>query len=367
MSFGIYLHVPFCRRKCGYCDFYSVAPGPGLVEAYVEALAREISLRAEEAPPAPARTLYAGGGTPSLLSAGQWRRILDALREAFPLALEELTLEANPAGLGEAYLAELREMGFDRLSLGVQSFDDGELRLLGRRHDAGEARRAVRAARAAGFEEISLDLVYGIPGQGLESWERSIEAALALDPGHVSAYELTLSPDTPLGRRAARGEIPRPPADAVPAYYFLLVDRLAAAGLEAYEISNFARPGRACRHNLNYWRRGPYLGFGPAAHSFVGETRSANLPDLPAYLERLGRGERPGRSVERLTGEEARRERRMLALRLREGLPLSELDPQARARAAGIVEAGHGRVEGGRLRLGPSGAMLLNEIAVRLF
>lgn len=274
---AIYIHIPFCRRRCAYCDFASTAGLEALIPAYVDALAREIAAQDRATVP----TIYLGGGTPSLLTPAQVQAILDACRAAFDVdPAAEITMEANPGTVDAAYLPALRAAGVNRLSLGVQSFADGELALLGRIHTAAQAVAAYDNARAAGFANVSLDLVYGLPGQTLADWSRSLDRAVALCPDHLSLYALEVHGDTPLGRRIAAGDLPAPDDDLAADMYELAEDRLAVAGFMHYELSNWATGNdAACRHNLTYWRNEPYRGLGAAAHSWIDGERRWNVVD----------------------------------------------------------------------------------------
>jgi len=363
---GLYVHVPFCARKCRYCSFVSVASSdPALREAYVETVCREI-LQASRGTTGGevADTVFFGGGTPSLLAAEQLTRILQTMRDAgllpSPAATRdpglgtrdacEITVEANPGTVDRAKLAALREAGFNRLSLGAQSFDDAALRLLGRIHTARETGAAVRAARDAGFDNVSLDLIFALPGQTLEAWKDDLRAAAGLGVGHVSGYLLQLDDETPLAAAVRRGEA-RLPDEALQAEMLLCAaDALGAAGLARYEISNYARPGLECRHNVKYWTGAPYLGFGPAAHSFApgggaalpsrpgapdagasqdtllrnaSGLRWANVPDVEEYVRRLRAGESPVATREALTRDQRMFETVFLGLRMARGVDLA--------------------------------------------
>ncbi len=342
---GLYVHVPFCARKCGYCAFTSVATDdPARHEAFVEAVCKEIRTIPRKDLPS-ADTVFFGGGTPSLLAADRLGRILDALRDAGFIETRnheretrntlETTLEANPGTVDRAKLAALRGAGFNRLSLGAQSFDDAALRSLGRIHAAGEIGDAVRAARDGGFEDVSLDLIFGRPGQTLAQWEGDLRAAVALGVEHVSAYLLTVEPGTPLADAVRRGEV-KPLDDALQAEMLLATaDVLGAAGLARYEIANYAKPGRECRHNVKYWTGAPYLGFGPAAHAFVPAdgtdpapwgVRRANLADVDAYVRRIRAGESPVATRETLTREQRIFETIFLGLRMARGADLAAFE-----------------------------------------
>jgi len=297
-AFAMYLHIPFCRQRCSYCDFNTYTTLGDLQNAYVAALAAEIAQVGEQAAAAgdrrPAvRTVFFGGGTPSLLSRAQVETILDAARAAFALDDDaEITLEANPGTVSGAYLAAIRALGVNRISYGVQSALPGELALLGREHDFAAAVDAVALARAAGFDNLNLDLIYGLPGQSLGDWARTLDAVLTLaatEPTvtHISLYCLTIEPGTPMQRWLHDGTIRAPDPDVAADQYEFACERLGAAGFGHYEISNWAQPGRECRHNTVYWRNEPYLGLGAGAHGMAGGYRYQVLRQPRAYVRRM--------------------------------------------------------------------------------
>ena len=295
---ALYLHIPFCRQRCSYCDFNTYTTLGGLQDPYVAALIREIR---QVGALAPARlsveTVFFGGGTPSLLTPAQVDAILAAARDAFDLSGgAEITMEANPGTVDQAYLSAVRAAGVNRLSYGVQSADPGELALLGREHDFAEAVLAVEAARAAGFDNLNLDLIYGLPGQSVAAWERTLDAVLSLDAvasgassgvAHISLYCLTIEPGTPMQRWLHDGAILAPDPDVAADQYELACRRLGEAGFDHYEISNWARPGRECRHNVVYWRNEPYLGLGAGAHGMAGGYRYQVVRQPRAYIRRM--------------------------------------------------------------------------------
>ena len=267
---ALYVHIPFCTAKCGYCDFNSYAGQESLIPTYTRALLREAEMWSAALPHWRAETLFFGGGTPSLMPPEELERIVHGLRRRFRLTPgAEISLEANPGTVDEPYLSRLRELGVNRLSLGVQSFHDDELAFLGRIHSSDEAREAYRAARSAGFDNVSLDLIFGLPGQTTSRWQESLEEAIALGPEHLSCYALTVEDGTPLGRDVASGRVPAPDQDRQAELYLCASERLQSAGYEHYEISSWARRGRRCRHNLTYWRNGFWLGLGAGAHSHL--------------------------------------------------------------------------------------------------
>lgn len=319
-NLGIYIHIPFCRAKCRYCDFCSHPPRAGEIEDYIAALKAHIGEYAHRAEGYVADTVYFGGGTPTLLSAHQLGDILDTLAHNINIASDaEITSECNPATVDYDALVSLRRSGVNRLSIGAQSLNDDELRELGRLHTADDFRDTFLAARAAGFDNISLDLMYGIPHQTLESWHATLDAALALRPQHVSAYGLRVEQGTPFGDMGDRLILPDESTTAQ--MYLDAIERLEAAGIYQYEISNFACRGRQSRHNIKYWRTTPYLGFGAAAHSCFEGVRYAAPSDVKRYIE--------GEWVEEssrvvLSDKDVETEYVMLALRLSEGLKKQE-------------------------------------------
>ncbi len=396
---ALYLHIPFCAARCAYCDFNTYAGLERFQAPFAAALSAEIR-RAGEAYGRPAvRTIFIGGGTPTVLPADLLARALDACREAFAVAADaEITCEANPGTVDQARFAALRAMGINRLSMGVQSFDDDELRWLGRIHSAAEAERALRTARAVGFANINLDFIFGLPGQRPATWLRTLDRAIALEPEHLSLYSLTVEPGTPLYDRVRRGLVPAADDDLAATLYELACERLARAGYEQYEISNWARtdadrpagdlpeagdgsgasnvgrPSRfMCRHNLVYWRRESYLGFGPGAHSFdrAAERRWWNVKPVPHYIQRIEAGRSAEAGGEVLDRRTAMGETMMLGLRLvregvadatwreRFGLGLDEAFGAeiGRLTAAGLLERLPERV-----RLTPAGRLLGNQV-----
>ena len=337
---GIYIHIPFCKSRCAYCDFFSTTL-LSRREAYVDALCKEAkrrlaTLNSNLSTPNPITTIYFGGGTPSLLSAKQVARVLQTIDA--PQATE-VTLEANPGDLSPDYLRAIREAGVNRLSIGIQSFDDEVLRLIGRRHTAAQAKDAVKAAQAAGFDNISIDLIYGIPSQRsprnsqLSAWEAQIEQALQLGVQHISTYCLSYEEGTRMTRMLEQGEINEVDEDTENAMYDLLVSQLKEAGFEHYEVSNFALPGYRSQHNSSYWNRTPYIGLGAGAHSYDGaRTRSWNPDNLEEYIRAQEMEETPHSesastmaTYETLTDTDLYNERIMLRLRTAEGIAINEL------------------------------------------
>lgn len=317
---SLYVHVPFCRTICGYCDFYSqrlnVASVPPLVDALLAELERGAGARGFRF-----ATLYVGGGTPTVLPIGELQRLVTGLNRYMATAdAPEFTVEANPATVADEVADVLAVAGVNRVSVGAQSFDPAELETLERSHRVEEVSETVAVCRRHGLSNISLDLIFGIPGQTLDSWRRSLEAALALDPRHLSCYALTYEADTPLARRRAAGQVASVDEDLEADMFELALDMLPAAGWAHYEISNFARPGYECRHNLGCWDNAPYLGVGPAAAGYLDGVRYQNVADTAAYVEAMRAGRAAWAEQERLTGERRAREAAMLALRTHVGV-----------------------------------------------
>ncbi|HVX54811.1 radical SAM family heme chaperone HemW [Nocardioides sp.] len=366
---GVYVHVPFCRVRCGYCDFntYTAAElGPGVSrQTYADQAIAEIRLARRVLGDArPVDTVFFGGGTPTLLPAADLTRIVAAIRDELGLASDaEVTTEANPDSVTPADLETLRAGGFTRLSLGMQSSVPHVLAALDRTHDPANVPVAVAAARAAGFEQLSLDLIYGTPGESMADWTRSLDDALACEPDHVSAYSLIVEDGTALARRVRRGELPMPDEDDLADKYTVADERLRAAGFGWYEVSNWATSAaQRCRHNMLYWRGGDWWGVGPGAHSHVGGVRWWNVKHPAAYAERIGAGLSPVHARESLSAQDRRVERVLLELRLREGLALDVLDDAGRAAAPDQVERGLVTVQGDRLVLTDAGRLLADGV-----
>jgi oxygen-independent coproporphyrinogen-3 oxidase len=354
--FGFYVHVPYCATRCGYCDFNTYTAtelrSSGAVasqDTYADHLIAEIRLARKVLGDADAsvETVFLGGGTPTLLPARDLVRMLAAIRDEFGLAPgAEVTTEANPESVDPAYLSELREGGFTRLSFGMQSVRPHVLQLLDRHHTPGRPQACVAEARAAGFEHVNLDLIYGTPGESDDDWRASLDAALAAEPDHISAYALIVEEGTKLAARIRRGEIPMTDDDVHADRYLIAEERLRAAGMEWYEVSNWATsPSARCRHNELYWTGADWWGAGPGAHSHVGGVRWWNRKHPAAYAQALEAGETPAQGRERLEDEDRRVERILLELRLSDGCPLNLLREAGRtaaekALADGLLEAG---------------------------
>ncbi len=388
---SLYVHIPFCSLKCSYCDFNSYAGMESLVSPFVEALLAETSLWGGTSGAPSVATVYFGGGTPTLLRAAQNARVLDCIRRSFSLRADaEVTIEANPGTVTIDGLRELAGAGFNRISFGVQSFRDADLAALDRTHTAREATESYRLAREAGFANVSLDLIYGLPGQAMDAWRANVDRAVALGPDHLSLYALTVEEGTRLAYDIDHGRVDAPDADLQADMYEWACDRLADAGYRQYEISNWARPGRECRHNLVYWRNGEWLGLGPGAHSHWAGFRFANVYSPRRYIDLLsgvpnhgGSDATPAAVIGSLghlafvePQPEALRlaDTAILALRLNEGLDIRGFEkrfdrrvedvygqPIAEMVAAGLLERADGR-----LYLTPRGRLLANEVFSRL-
>jgi putative oxygen-independent coproporphyrinogen III oxidase len=348
--FGIYVHVPFCTVRCGYCDFNTytaveLGPGPGASRAtYAEAAVQEVRLarRVLGDRDLHVSTVFFGGGTPTLLPPADLLAVLDTVRQEFGLAADaEVTTESNPDSVRASDLDALRAGGINRISFGMQSVEPHVLRVLDRTHDPARVPQVVSWARSSGFDQVSLDLIYGTPGESLAGWQRSVEAALALEPDHVSAYALIVEEGTALARRIARGEVEATNDDDLADKYERADDLLAAAGLQWYEVSNWARGARArSRHNLGYWQGADWWGVGPGAHSHVSGVRWWNVKHPAAYASRISAGESPAAAREVLDPPTRRVERVLLETRLASGLALDALDAPGRAAVAGLVSDG---------------------------
>ena len=285
---GLYVHIPFCETKCPYCDFNTYAGINHLLPPYLTALNREIQVWGATLGHPTVNSVFLGGGTPSMLSPAQIATLLSTVRETFTIAVgAEVTAEVNPDDASVERLSAFREAGVNRISLGVQSLDDGELQKLGRRHGAAEALEALAAIWDAGYTNFSADLMYGLPHQGMDTWRRTVERVIAAGPPHVSAYALTMEEGTPFGKQAADGQLPEQDTDLAADMYWWADDAFARAGLRNYEISNWARQGMASRHNTTYWHNVPYLGVGPGAHSFIGGYRFANMKSPVGYMTKV--------------------------------------------------------------------------------
>ena len=389
---SLYIHVPFCKSKCPYCDFNTYQGIENLMGSYLEALTTEVALWGQALSKPAVNTVFFGGGTPSYLPEGAIGRILAAARTAFALKPDaEVTVEANPGDLSQAACQRLLAQGVNRLSIGVQSLDDGLLKLLGRRHDASQAVQACQDARRAGFDNVNLDLMYGLPRQTLPQWQSTLERLLELRPSHISLYCLTLEEGTPLHRLVTQGALPEPDPDLAADMYHHAEDLLEGSGYQHYEISNWSMPGFPARHNLIYWRNLPYLGVGPGAHSRLGEFRFWEVASPRTYITQVQQwaesGPQPLAALTELAlsgilpvgGQEhigqplAAAETMFLGLRLMEGLDLAEASGQVgldlaeryRTEIAELLELGLLERQGARLRLTKPAYLIANQVFIR--
>jgi oxygen-independent coproporphyrinogen-3 oxidase len=369
-DFGIYVHVPFCTVRCGYCDFNTYTAeelGPGASRSsYTQTAVSEVraARRVLGDVDLPVRTVFFGGGTPTLLPPGDLAAVLGAIDEQFGLAADaEVTTESNPDSVGRDDLAALRAAGFTRISFGMQSAVPHVLRTLDRTHDPERVSLVVEWARAAGFEQVSLDLIYGTPGESAADWQASLDAALACHPDHLSAYALIVEEGTALARKVRRGDVAAPDDDDLADKYLAADATLAAAGLGWYEVSNWARDEAArCRHNLLYWQGGDWWGVGPGAHSHVGGVRWWNVRHPAAYAARLAAGAAPAHAREELDPETRRVERVLLEVRLVAGLDPQVLDPGGLAAVPRLLADGLATLEGSHLVLTPRGRLLADTV-----
>ena len=366
---ALYIHVPFCRRKCKYCSFISYQSREYDIPAYIIAIEKELELRSCDCK---INTIYFGGGTPSLLSSEQLSALLTTVRKHFQVAGNaEISLEANPGTVDLKYLTDIKVAGVNRLSLGVQSFNDDELCMLGRIHSSEEAVNAIKDARAGGFDNLNIDLIYGLPGQTVENWKDNLLKAIETNPEHISLYALTLEPEEELFKEIETGKLPGISADTAANQYELAEELLRKHGYVHYEISNWAKPGRECRHNLVYWQGGDYLGAGVAAHSYLGKRRSANTGDLDEYIDVLSQNRLPPQDVDEIINSELEiAESIILGLRLSNGINLKDFEKRCgidiiKSYRRQIDElSGFGLIEydSASLRLTSRGRLLGNEV-----
>lgn len=362
----LYIHYPFCRRRCPYCGFFTLIHREGVDGPYLELIGRELELQRQAGHLAPRlSTLFLGGGTPSLWGEGGVARLREVLEKYVHLGdLREWTLEVNPGTVSQAMLEAWRRAGVTRLCIGAQSFDDRKLRVLGRDHTADETRTLLRLLREVRFPSVSLDLIFAVPGHDRETWAADLEEAVAWSPDHISIYGLTLEAGTPFARWHRAGRLALPEEGEYEEEYLMACHRLRGAGYRQYEVSNFARSGQESRHNQAYWRLVPYLGVGPSAHSAFPPRRWWNVADLEAYRSALGAGQLPIDGTEEVEGPSGTLERLYLGLRQAEGVSLD--DVSAGGLIPTLVAEGRAEVGEGRLRLTPRGFLVLEEIIPRL-
>jgi putative oxygen-independent coproporphyrinogen III oxidase len=365
-AFGVYVHVPFCITRCGYCDFNTYTPaelGGVNPDAWLQALRAELELAAGRLDAPTVHTVFVGGGTPSLLGGERLTTLLDMVREHFALAPDaEITTEANPESTWPEFFDAIRAAGYTRVSLGMQSVVPHVLGVLDRVHTPNRSTAAAREAMAAGFEHVNLDLIYGTPGESDDDLMRSVDAAVETGVDHVSAYSLLVEQGTALARRVRSGALAAPDDDVLAHRYELVDERLSDAGFAWYEVSNWARPGGECRHNLGYWDGGQWWGAGPGAHGFIGATRWWNAKHPNNYAEILADAMLPVAGLEQLGTDAMHTEDVMLRTRLRQGLPLARLGADERERAAAVVADGLLVPEDDRLVLTPRGRLLADAV-----
>ncbi|AEX72606.1 radical SAM family heme chaperone HemW [Corynebacterium diphtheriae] len=335
-SFGVYVHVPFCSSRCGYCDFNTYTPGElggtASPESYLDALEKELELAAASGTTRPATTVFIGGGTPSMLGASGLTRVLSAVRNTIGIALgAEVTTESNPETTSPEFFSELLESGYNRISLGMQSASSSVLRVLERKHTPGRAFDAAREAMNAGFLHVNLDMIYGTPTETDDDVRLTLERALDTGVDHISAYSLIVEDGTAMARKVRKGQLPPPNEDVYADRYGLIDTALRAQGFDWYEVSNWAKPGGECQHNLGYWLDGDWWGAGPGAHSHIASRRFFNVKHPSTYAQHLAQGQLPIKEEELLDSTERHEESVMLGLRLRQGLELSRFTEAERA------------------------------------
>ncbi len=384
---SLYIHIPFCEHKCIYCDFYSIAPNETASRSelptarFVKSLMKELEIRShDDRFRVPYETVFLGGGTPSLLSVEDLGLILEGVSRLFRIEPDaEITIETNPGTVNRRKLESFRALGINRVSIGIQSFHEDDLRFLTRIHSSDQARQCVRDAHAAGFENISIDLMFSLPHQTKERWLSNLDQAMELDPTHISCYSLIVEPNTPLSKMVESHQISMLSTDEDAALYEMTIQFLAECGFEQYEVSNFAKPGLKSRHNRNYWNHSDYLGFGPSAHSFWSSERPQgcvrwwNVSSIVGYLEKLDQGVLPVAGREHLTTEQLVEEEIFLGLRS-EGIDISgfhkrygkDLMTEHRSKVGDLIESEMAEVQDGKLRLTSKGYMICDEICASL-
>jgi len=370
---AIYVHVPFCKQKCKYCDFNSYAGLDSVHQAYVKAVMHEIASQAQEIGVSSVESIYIGGGTPTLLEPSHVTGILSVITGNFNVSRDvEISIEANPETVTEEKLEAIRDSGVNRISIGFQSLDDGILELLGRKHSADQAVNAFKAAREAGFDNINIDMIFGIPGQSIANWAINIEQAASLDPEHISCYGLTIEPGTALEREIAQGTVGAPDEDLQADMLTYTIESLADSDFEHYEISNYSKPGKRCRHNLAYWNNDDYIGFGAGAHSKIGNKRFYNIAKPGEYIKAIDSGNHVADVID-LSIEDIMSETVFLGLRKIDGLELKEFEARFGqtildvygAQVNELLEDGLIENKNGSLRLTHRGLLLGNEVFSR--
>ena len=370
---GIYLHIPYCKTRCPYCDFFTQTDQSSRGR-FARALLREMALRHTYLGGEAIQTIYFGGGTPSLLEPGQLADIIRRIRDLFLITDDpEVTLECNPDDVDRDYFEGIKDAGINRLSLGVQSFSDQELRFLGRRHGASQNHRALEHALATGFENLSIDLIYGLPGSTPDQWKQNLNSAFAYPVKHLSAYHLTIEPDTPFGRRKEQGELEEIDEQTSLRQFEILIEQARQYGMEHYELSNLALPGYRSRHNSSYWQRQPYLGLGPSAHSYNLTSRHHNIASLKLYMDGVMEGQ-PAMEEEILDKNDHFNDYLITGLRTREGISLDDIarrfgDPYKDyllKAARTFIDTGRLLLDGSHLRLSDKGKFVSDNILRQL-
>ena len=370
---GIYIHIPFCKKRCTYCDFYTEV-APKLIPRLVDSICREIEIRADYLASNQIETIYFGGGTPSVLKPEQFSAIFSAIYATFSVSENaEITFEANPDDLTVGYFESIQALPFNRISIGIQSFDDDDLKRINRRHNGNQAVEAVRNAQNAGFTNISIDLIYGLPFQTIEKWEKQLETAINLNVQHISSYGLTYEEGTKLWEQREKGEINPVDDDTMNEMYLLLVKKLKQKGFDAYEISNFAQKNFRSKHNSSYWKQQPYIGLGPSAHSYNIAARQWNIASITDYISAI---ESNGifYETEILTKSEKFNDYVMVSLRTAEGIDLEYIEnefgkefmSECIENSQAFIDSSHLTVSGKRLSLTSIGVLISNQILTEL-
>ncbi len=364
-----YIHIPFCVRKCLYCDFFSIPFDYSIADSYIDALLTELDLRGHDL--GRLKTIYIGGGTPTVLPSNSLRRLFEGFGKIPWHEDIEITIEANPNTADREKVSMLLDLGVNRFSLGIQSFIDRELSLLGRVHDSSDALSTIEMMKRESVRNLSIDLIYGIPGQSLEDWHYNLSRAIECSPEHISTYELTPERGTPLYEMLLDNRFRKPDDDVIVSMYYETIDKLAEAGYRHYEISNFAGEGFQCRHNLNYWDRGEYIGLGAGSHSFENELRRVNQRDIKRYINTVKRGIYPFEEETKISQQEALREHIFLGLRKIEGINTRFLKERFNIdiilASSGLISDGLLEMEGDNLRLSRRGLVVFNSVIVQLF
>lgn len=368
---GLYVHIPLCASRCFYCDFYSSTALQARA-SLVDAICKELQLRKDYLHGEVVHTIYLGGGTPSVLKSDELKNIFDAIQTNYVCDLDEVTIEANPDDVNDDFVMCLKQLPVNRVSMGVQSFYDDDLKRINRRHTANQAVEAVHRLQTAGYQNLSVDLIYGLPFQTAERWQYNIEMALSLQVPHISAYHLTYEEGTVLYRMMEEGKVSPITEDESVMFFKMLRHKLMEAGYEHYEISNFAKPGMHARHNSSYWDGTPYIGVGPSAHSFDGKNRQWNVADTPSYIVGIAAG-KPDCEIEYLTETESYNDFVITSLRTAKGLDLQKLQTQFSSfyaqclqSAQNSIKAGHLKIEDNCLRLTEEGILISDAIFVDL-